>query len=257
MTRILIVGNSQSSVLYATWRDRPDLLGPDITPHFYCVPGGWGPSFDVVGDRLVLPVRPNVKFEPYARPPETPGMLLASFDAIVVSALGLIGGQVGSTYDLMTQGRLHAFGPRAGEFAGLPLIGEPMYRELVGAMMRLQGGMRFLAQLGPVGGLKLVQPMPLLSRRLLDQADWLLNRLYDDAQGALRFFTRCRDAVLHEVAGAAGARLLDYPDPHWAADGFTPAEYIDNPDGFHPNRRYAAMVFAQIRDALAQTGNAS
>lgn len=247
--KILVAGNSQGAVLHSAWRKNRSLFGSDHEIFFHCVPGGLGPSFEIQDDRLIVPKQTvNPKLPPFAYPPGTEQMALGEFDAVLVSALGLLGGSIGSTYDLMSQGVLHRFRPR--ESADLPPpVSEGMYENIVDAMLAKQGGIRFLLRLAEFPGLKIVQPMPRLSSRLLDDPDWLLNRLYYDAVGAMNFFEVCRQKSLRQLCNSVGAVLLDHPADALDESGMTRRDFIDHHDGIHPNERYAALVASQVIDA--------
>ena len=243
--RILVAGNSQVACLKAAWSAGLVPSG-DAELFFYCIPGGYGPDFEIQEDRLVVPARSvNKDYPPFADPPETPGMPLSSFDAVLVSAPGHIGGGFAFSSDLLQRGVLHEFGPREGGV--LPYVSASCYTEVIRAELAAQAGVRFLTTLREAySGRIIVQPFPRITSTAPDRADWILNTIYQDGLGAMRFFGSVRDAFLAERCAAVSAELLPHPAAALAENGLTDGSFFDRPDGLHPNRDYGAMVLEQV-----------
>lgn len=243
--RVLVAGNSQVACLKAAWSAGLVPSG-DAELFFYCIPGGMGPDFEIHDDRLVVPARSvNKDYPPFADPPETPEMPLSSFDAVLVSAPGHIGGGFAFSSDLLQRGMLHGFGPREG--GALPYVSASCYREVVRAELAAQAGVRFLTTLrGAYPGRIVVQPFPRIASTAPDRADWILNTIYQDGLGAMRFFGSVRDAFLAERCAALSAELLPHPAGALAENGLTDGSFFDRPDGLHPNREYGALVLEQV-----------
>jgi hypothetical protein len=252
MSKLLILGNSQTASLLDAYTFERGLLPADIDVTFYCAPGGQGPNFNVEGDYLSLPEGSvNPKYPPFQFPRDKPIAPLSDYDCITVSALGWLGGSIGESHSrLLVHGLIHKFGPKDNPFTAVPLT-ESFYREVVYSELSQQGGMQFLRRLRNVFKNKvIVQLVPLLSAKVLDDPNWLFNALYEDPRGAMKFFNSCRDETLAKVCTELSVELLPYPNQAWISDGFTAADMIDNPDGIHPNRNYAGQVLNQVRERL-------
>ncbi len=244
--RILITGNSQAACLKAANRIHPDILAATAAVAFYCIPGGHGPAFAIENGRLSLKgVRTNPDHPPFADPPDTPETELASYDAILVSGLGRIGGGFGSPSDMMLRGVLHAFGPRETT-VGAGLISSACYRHIIAAELSAQPGIGFLRRLRVAySGRIFIQSFPRVTAAAADRADWCLNNIYRDAVGAHRFFSTTRDDFLRQLCDDLGAELLPYPEQASRPDHMTPPELMPNPDGLHPGPEFGRLVLAQ------------
>ncbi len=248
---ILVAGNSQVACLKIAYRLFPEVSRGRAKISFYCFPGGWGPSFVVKNGRLaIIEGAINKDYPPFADPPDTPDRPIDEYDAIVVSALGSIGGGFGFAYDLQWRGTLHEFAPKENPLSDR-LVSRSCYREIVRHELSKQHGFEFLTHLRKAySGQIVVQPFPRISAEARDRADWCLNRIYEDAIGAHHFFSGIRDQFLEELSAELSLDLLPYPEDGWLDDHFTPAEFFEQTDGIHPGSRYGKLVLEQIMDRV-------
>ena len=109
--RMLIFGNSFVASLINCFKERPSILGDSVDVDFLCVPGGWGPKFDVIDDYLVLdPNSENKEYRAFTFPADRKIDKLSNYDVVMISAPGLLGGSINSSYDLMFHGLIFNFG---------------------------------------------------------------------------------------------------------------------------------------------------
>lgn len=249
--KILITGNSQVACLKAANRIHPEALAATADVAFYCIPGGTGPAFAIENGRLSLNgVRINPELPPFADPPGTPESELASYDAILVSGLGRIGGGFGSPSDMMLRGVLHAYGPRKTD-VGAGLLSAACYRRIIASELSAQAGIGFLKRLrAAYAGRILVQSFPRVTAAAAERPDWCLNAIYQDGVGAHRFFSASRDEFLRQLCADLGAELLPYPEQATRPDHMTPPELMPSADGLHPGTDFGRMVLAQAASRL-------
>jgi hypothetical protein len=243
--KILIAGNSQVACLKAAHRQLPP--AGNVEFFFYSVPGGPGPTFTIENDRIKIPSHAvNPDHPPFVDSPETLERPIGSYDAILISALGGIGGGLASSAGLMSHGILHAYHPRANA-KNRALLSKSCYREMINTWLRKQPGFQFLDALkAAYAGKIFVQPFPRVTSEAPQRNDWILNQLYTDAIGACRFFSESRDAFLRATCGRLAVNLLPYPEATVMEDPFTPSEFIQHQDGLHPNMNYGRLVLDQL-----------
>lgn len=248
--QVLIVGNSQASMLKQAHSSGLVATGSRLSLNFFVIPGGHGPYLTVRDDRMVV-FGSNPDYPPYADPEDTPDRPLSGFDAVVVSALGYVDGGFAFNNPITTLATMPEFAP-SPEATARELVSAACYRALVHSRLASHYGVRFLRELcdafrGPV----LVQPFPYASAALAEREDWRLRKDYDDYLGAHQIFATAKDAALASICDEAGARLLDYPDPEWRERAMTPAHLMRPGDCIHPTQEHGAMVLRQIVEALA------
>ena len=247
--KVLVAGNSQASMLKVAWDRAPAARPAGLELYFHVTPGGQGPYMTVEDGRIAVTAQdPN--FPPYAAPPETTGMPLSDFDAVVISALGYVSGGSRFNNPLTTLAAMPDFGPR-GALATAELVSPACYAEMLQAGLADQHGLRFLRALGAgYDGTIVVQPFPYPSDALVGLAEWDMTRNYADPLGAHRVLQGARDAALETLCAAAGATLMPCPDPAWRAAGLTPADLMRDTDHVHPTLRHGALVLEQIAATL-------
>jgi hypothetical protein len=244
--KILIVGNSQVACLKTAHALNPSLFTGVADVSYYCFPGGLGPSFTIESGCLEVSGNVNKEYPPFADSPDTPGRPVAGYDAIVVSALGNIGGSLSWRYDLMAQGVLHDYKPKE-ECSAMTRLSRSCYRRIVQAVLASQPGFEFLTTLRKAyRGRIIVQPFPRVSAASVENPEWSLNQIYHDAAGAWHFFSGLRDEFLESVCAAQTAELLPHPDAARHDDHLTRPEFITNADGLHPGTAYGKLVLQQI-----------
>jgi hypothetical protein len=250
--KILFVGNSQLACLKQAYDAGPEILA-DHSAHFYVFPGGQGPNFDVVDQRLkVWKEATNPDFPPYDWPEGTRDIPLGNFDVIVVSALGNLYGSFLYPGAIPRQGLLYEFGPKPNDVVQ-SFLSKPCYRRVIDSALRKHQGFIFLRKLrNSYHGRIIVQPFPLVSSMLLTHPEWIVNQLYDDVQAAHQFFYQTRDQTIAAASAEIAADLLPYPDPEWAKCYFTPGEYMSQSDGLHPFPSYGRLVLEQVARRISR-----
>jgi hypothetical protein len=249
--KILIVGNSQVACIRIAHNLNPSIFAGAADVSFYCFPGGVGPSFAIENDCLtVVPGTTNKDYPPFSDSPETPHRPISSYDAIVVSALGNIGGGLSCQYDLMAQGVLHDYKPK-GEGCKMTRLSKSCYRHIMNHVLERQPGFQFLTSLRKAyQGRIVVQPFPRVSAAFALNPEWCLNKFYHDGPGAWQFFSGLRDEFLESVCAAHSAELISHPDAALHDLHLTKSEFITNPDGVHPGTEYGKLVLKQILKCL-------
>lgn len=245
--KILIVGNSQVACLKTAHALNPSMFAGAGDVSYYCFPGGLGPAFAIEGGCLgVIPGKVNKDYPPFADSPETPGRPVASYDVVVVSALGNIGGSLSWQYDLMAQGVLHDYQPK-DECDAMKRLSKSCYRQIVRAVLAKQPGFEFLTCLrNAYQGRIIVQPFPRVSASSAQNPEWSLNKMYHDGPGAWCFFSGLRDEFLETVCAQNAAELLPYPEAARHDQHLTKSQFITNADGLHPGTEYGKLVLEQI-----------
>jgi hypothetical protein len=245
--RILIVGNSQVACLKNAHALNPSMFDGVANVSYYCFPGGDGPAFTIESACLnVIPGNVNKVYPPFADPPDTQHRPITSYDAIVVSALGNIGGSLAWQYDLLAQGVLHDYQPR-GEHSATTQLSKSCYRRILHAVLANQPGFEFLSRLrNAYEGRVIVQPFPRVSAIAAANPDWSLNKTYHDGPGAWQFFSGLRDEFLEKICADHSAELLPHPDAARHDQHLTKPEFITNADGVHPGVNYGKLVLEQI-----------
>jgi hypothetical protein len=248
--RILIAGNSQVAPLKQAHWQTPRILGSLGEVHFFAINGGRGPSFTVNSGCLAgAAANPP---PPFVYPPEALGTPIASYDVIIVCALGFVDG--GTKYPnvmITKQGMLFEFGPKENQFTDR-LISSACCGQMIEDMLKNQPGFRFLATLrANFTGRIVVQPFPLLSAAIPQDPEWPLNQIYDRPLEAHRFFQSTRDRFMAALCGES-IELLPYPRSEWCSDYFTPHELMRSTDGVHMNEVYGNMVLEQLARQICQ-----
>lgn len=247
--RILVLGNSHATCLAQAYRRGRDGIGEIGELFFWVSPGGGGPSMGARDGRIVI-LKEHPVYRPYQWPDGVDGMPLATFDAILISALGHLdcGALEGSGH--LGLGALAEFGPRTAA-AELELVSDRCYRAMLRASFAGQLGYRFVRELrdayaGPI----IVQPFPYPSETLKEDDGWGLRALYDDHCGAHDFLVAERDLFLRETCAAIGLDLLPHPVRR-PGGSFTPARLMRPTDAMHGNGAYGALVLRQLDAALS------
>lgn len=249
--KVLIAGNSQSAALKRAFdgrRARKAASGLDL--HFYVVPGGSGPDFQVLDDRLVVGTS-IATHPPFVDPPGTDLLSLSGFDAIVISALGYVDGGFRYTNPITNAAILGDCEPRGRAKMRAP-VSDTTAAAIVSAMLERQNGIRSMRRIvGAFRGPVLVQRFPNLSEAILDHEDWRLRQWYRAPIKAHAILSQARDTALDRIAGEIGAQLLDYPVAEHPR-GFTPRSMMQE-DCIHPSQAYAEMILDQIAARLTAT----
>ena len=247
--KVLVAGNSQAGALRSALKE--GLLDDEniIRPDFYVIPGGFGPNFAIVDRKLVVKSF-DERFPPFVDPPDAKFRSLDDYDAIVVSALGYVGGGLVHNNPIPRQGYVAEFGPRKDR-PDRPLISRACFADIVRPALMRQPGFVFLQSLcAEFSGRVVVQTYPYYSTHLAEREDWEIQRYYEDFRGFNRFLLNLRDNALRDICADLGAELLGPPDPSWSMDCFTPRALMKDSDGQHPRPGYGAMVLRQITGHL-------
>lgn len=243
--RVLICGNSHVGALWAPLRDGIIKPPNGIEINCYAVPGGQGPNFSIVDGRLnVTAIDDN--YPPYTDSTDTVHRPLGEYDAIVVSALGYFVGGFAHRNQILLQGLVGEYRPKRHPGV-INLVSQGCMRDIIRNGLWMNQGCIFLSELSrSYSGNIIVQPIPLLSEDVRAREDCELSNYYEDNLGFSRFLTEARDQALRELCDACSADLLDYPDPSFRAQGFTPRHLMHPKDGAHATGAYGVMVVQQI-----------
>jgi hypothetical protein len=96
-------------------------------------------------------------------------------------------------------------------------------------------------------------PRPAPNRSVLSDPDWTLRRWYGDrTPGVWLDYFRAQHKALQAVAANLGQRavLVDYPVASALEEGFMDGSFC-NPDPFHANSAYGALIVDQIAERMA------
>ncbi len=249
--KILIVGNSQVACVKIAHGQFKELTRGVADVSFYCFPGAIGPSLVVENGCLaIMEGTVNKDYPPFSSPPNTQDRPLRDFGAIVVCALGYIGGGFTYPYPLLWNGILHDYRPKDNPLAGNP-ISKSCYREIIRANLANQHGIQFLTHLREAyHGEIIVQPFPGITADAPSREDWIFNTMYEDGAGAYGFFSEVRNDYLAELCSRLSIDLLPYPEAARRGDHFSPPEFMKKPDGLHPDSHYGKLVLEQILDRV-------
>ncbi|MCL4675991.1 MAG: hypothetical protein KJZ59_08210 [Pararhodobacter sp.] len=237
----MIIGNSQAGALKRAHDARRDALAArGVHAFFHVVPGGLGPDFDVVDQRLV--VRSQSETHPaYSDPPSCAAMRLDEFDAILFSALGHFDGGFAYVNQISIAGVLAECGPR-GVARNRPPLSDTCYQQLMAAMFERQPGVAALRRIcAAYGGPVYVQRFPKISEAIVEHPQWGLRTWYTAPVKAYSILSSMRDAALMTIAHSTGAILLDYPVTD-TASGLTPRHLMRDSDLIHQSEAYADLL---------------
>ena len=247
MKHILVVGNSRPGMLRSALTADPLALELPFEVSFFATLGGSGPYArpSVEGLEATEQISEDRVFWV---PPEASRRPLASYDAILISALGFIDGWK-VEIPAVSRVRLLPFGP-LGDSDSAP-ISEGRFREVIAAALDAQPGFHFLRALRQAyQGEIIVQPFPYHPASVVSRPDWQLAKRYSDPVGLYKLLCEIKDSHLERVTRELGVTLLDYPDPKFRETRFTPDELIDPRDQIHPTAEYGGMVLRQVGAAL-------
>lgn len=245
----LVIGNSHAKTI----KHAPNTLAhnPLDVRETYFVRSGW--KMETAGED-------GGRVRLLAAPPEVeddPGVFPEDFDTIVVSAGGwwaarneLLTTDVKSAHPL---GYMTCVGWSPAQGAAAParvsLVSSQMFGAVVEAWIRDMPIIKLLQQLAKTGDSRIyLQPWPAPNRALKQDPDWALNQWYGkDAPRVWFEFFSAQRAALQSIAGELAPRvvLLDYPLADILEDGFMDGS-LCNPDPFHGNTEYGALVVDQI-----------
>jgi hypothetical protein len=252
--RLLVVGNSHASCLINACRASP----PDarLQLDFYVHPGRMAPQVTVREGRL-LPARPDFRFRTSVPGAERDGIALASFDAVVVVAMGVIAAR-----NAHLASGLHPLS--LASCFGWPVLdaGEgptprPISRQMMKALL-LEGVMRGGAYAAcrdiaaAFAGRVLVEAVPRPSEDVV-APDWALARRYGAATPEVmgEFLGMC-DEAFHAALAGLSPRLeaLRSPTETLAAGTFLQRAYGREGDPWHANRRFGALMLERLAGQL-------
>jgi hypothetical protein len=250
-----IIGNSHAKTLkYA-----PNAMerNPLDARRYYFLRGGWrtepaGPSEDGPLRLIALPQEEADE-----------GLVLEGFDDLVLSAVGWWAGRnevIEAGNHPLSFMACAGWGYDPERVApAVRLVSAAAFDATVEAWVREQPIVSLARLLATVTPARIfLQPWPAPNRSLKSDPDWLVNRWYGE-RGPLawRHFFLAQRAALEAVAAELGPRvvLLDYPVAEALEDGFMDAS-LCNPDPFHANEHYGALVVDQIAGHMpAQTAD--
>lgn len=251
MKKGLVIGNSQVGAL----RMADAHFAPKASVEYLSLPGGNGPKLRFQDGR-VLPDQAAklIKAEPDHL---ANGAVLAEYDFIVFSALGLAAPRAENAGHIANRFQVAGFAPSiASKADDRAFASKGFMAEAIGASLRRMAAshsLRALAQnfKGPI----YVQPFPIPNELLAgrDDSTTFLPGRYGYALGQFQgWYHRVQFDALADLVGTCGdhVRLLEYPDESWLTSGFTPKSYAQGQDCWHMNDSYGALVIGQICNDL-------
>lgn len=200
----------------------------------------------------------------YAEPPEEKQAAyidLSAFDTLVLSA----GGWWAARNEVVEK-RNHPLAAVACTGWGydparvpshVQLVSRAAFEATVEAWIRDQPLTQLAFHLAAMTSAQLfIVPVPPPNYSVRFDPDWIINRWYGErARAAWLDFFRAQHKALQAVAAELGPRLilLDYPVESALQEGFMDAA-LCNPDPFHANNDYGAMMVDQIAQRMAKGG---
>jgi hypothetical protein len=256
--RICIIGNSHAAALKLAL-GRSSVIG-NCTFDFYVVPGGHGPQLTLDGGRL-RPLAADGPIQSTVPGAVLNGLDLGPFDALVVSACGLVAAR---NENVVPNPACHPLGTvflancvATGEMpapAGKQFASIAVFEAVVESYVRQHASTQFARLLaGSFRGKVLLQPWPVPNRALRENSSWFINVAYGSAgQQVWHDFVLAQYHALEAVTAELGSSftLLPYPLPDPLREGFVAAELCET-DPWHGNEKYGELVLTQVCERLA------
>lgn len=259
------MGNSHAGCLKRANEQSPEILGRFGEISFYVTPGGTGPYLELGknGELSEMRVSPEClravsntdisELPTYFTPADTPSVPIQRYDVIVLSALGRSLGGIGMHEPLYRQGALARFGVKPNGI-NKSLISEDCFDDIFSAWVDSHQGIKLFRALRSFTKSQIiVQPFPYYSQAAVTHPGWDMANIYQDAIGANRFYQQKKNDYLVKLCQYEAAILLNYPNPEWSVDCFTPAALIKSTDLIHATDEYGKLVLEQCASILADT----
>jgi hypothetical protein len=247
---ILFLGNSLLVNIYLAYQENNSIFGAGAKCSFGIDIGGWAPGFKLIDDKLIPSEREDKsKYPDIFYPDDLLNTDLNAFDAIVVVALGSIGGgleELMSGYVSTTVGKVCNFKPKNTEIS-LPSLAEQEFIDMFNNYLGAQDGIKLLDLIAKFTSKKIIVEQPFHSIKIIEHPNWSLNKIYTDPVAAYKWITKLRNDFLSKKCVDLDLVLVS---SLFGNIGFTPFEYINNSDLFHPNENYSKLLIHEISNSL-------
>lgn len=223
---------------------------------FFVMPGGAGPHLRAEGGRLFA--APDKRDKLFSTIPTAvvDGVDPTSFDAVMVSAVGLPAHRNGAPGHILNQIVLSRCAADSGA-SRQPVSEDVMIRAMDG-VLRASPGFEAIRLIRSVFlGQILIQVCPLPTRAVAayqvmsDKGSNLAAQYGERVWSFLGWYHRRQIDLIQAYADTLNARLLP-PDDSFVEAGFTPNKY-KTPDPWHMNTGYGRLVLKQVFAALSSS----